>query len=303
MTTLVLRRCALWLAFSCAIAYGQQPPPTPESIMAQVAANQDRAEAERTRYVYTQHARVISRRGSTVMCEEITDSRITPAPTGVHTELLKLNGRLLRKGRYLPYTTLPPDKTLPPPKPPATQTTGDSININLDENTDRDLVENIRANLINDKSRDGLNARLFPLTTKNQAEYIFHLAARERMNGRDVFHIVFAPKDKSDFDWKGDAYIDVTAYQPVLIRTDLARKVPLAVRALLGTNVPGLGFTVVYAPQPDNIWFPVSFGSEFKIHVLFFFRRQIIIDAQNAAFEKTHTGARILPSPAPSQPE
>jgi hypothetical protein len=152
----------------------------------------------------------------------------------------------------------------------------------------------MRTDLIDDKTKDGINADLFPLTTKGQADTQFHLVGRERINGRDVFHIAFRPKDKSDFGWKGDAYIDVDAYQPVVIRTDMSRKIPFAVRALLGTDVPGLGFSVVYAPQPDGVWLPVSFGTEFKIHVLFFFSRQIVIDAQNRDFEKTHVSSKIV---------
>jgi hypothetical protein len=83
-------------------------------------------------------------------------------------------------------------------------------------------------------------------------------------------------------------------YQPVVVRTTMARNIPFAVRTLLGTSLPGLGFTVVYAPQPDGVWFPVSFGTEFKIHVLFFFSREIIIDAQNSDFEKTHVTSKIV---------
>jgi hypothetical protein len=63
----------------------------------------------------------------------------------------------------------------------------------------------------------------------------------------------------------------------------------------LGTNVPGLGFTIVYVPQPDGVWFPVSFGTEFRLHVLFVIR-QIVIDAQNRDFEKTHVSSRIVGS-------
>ena len=46
--------------------------------MARVAENQDRAEAERAHYVYVQHAKMVSRHGKTVKCEEITDYRMTP---------------------------------------------------------------------------------------------------------------------------------------------------------------------------------------------------------------------------------
>jgi hypothetical protein len=275
-------------------------PQTAESIMARVAINQDRTEAERVHYVYLQHAHVISRKNKTVMCEEVTDSRITPLASGSHGELLKLDGRLLRSHKYVTYTSplaKQDGKT-------QMQSDQDSISITIgDKETDCGLVESMRSNLTNDKSKDGIGARLFPLTSQSQSDYLFHLVGREHVNGRDVFHIDFHPKDKDEFTWKGDAYIDATAYQPVVVRTTMARNIPFAVRTLLGTSLPGLGFTVVYAPQPDGVWFPVSFGTEFKLHVLFFFSREIIIDAQNSDFEKTHVNSKIIDGENPIQPQ
>ncbi len=74
--------------------------------MARVAANQDRAEAERQRYVYVQHARMTSGKGTTVFCEELTDYRITPSSDGSQDELLKLDGRVRAKGKYVAYHAL-----------------------------------------------------------------------------------------------------------------------------------------------------------------------------------------------------
>jgi hypothetical protein len=51
---------------------------------------------------------------------------------------------------------------------------------------------------------------------------------------------------------------------------------------------------VVYEARPDGVWFPVSFGTEFKLHVLFFFSREIAINAQNRDFEKTHVSSKIV---------
>jgi hypothetical protein len=292
MTPLCL--IALGRALVCSNTHAEQQiepeaPPTAKSIMALVAANQDRAEANRLHYLYLQHAHVVSRKGKTIMCEEVTDSRVAPSSSGSNQELLKLDGRVLEKRKYVTYT-------LPLAKHNGkTQEDADDDSISIDsEDTDRKLVENMRSNLTNDKSKDGIGAHLFPLTSKGQSDYLFHLVGREHINGRDVFHINFHPKDKDDFGWKGDAYIDTTAYQPVIVRTTMARKIPFAVRAFLGTNLPGLGFTVVYAPQPDGVWFPVSFGTEFKLHVLFFFSREILIDAQNSKFERTHVNSRIV---------
>lgn len=294
------------LTFVSVTARGQQteravePLPTVAEIMARVAANQDHADAERAHYIYLQHAHVTSRKGKTVMCDEVTDARVTPSSSGSQAELINLNGRLLHKGRYVTYTTLPAAQGDPNAgakedhDSPSAEVGGDDV--------DRDLVENMRSNLINDDSKDGIAADLFPLTSKSQSDYLFQLVGRERMNGRDVFHVEFRPKDKDDYGWKGDAYIDATAYQPVAVSTSMARKVPFGVRALFGTDLPGLGFTVVYAPQPDGAWFPVSFGTEFKLHVLFFFGREIVIDAHNSNFEKTHVSTKIVADGAALQP-
>ena len=285
--------------------------------MARVATNQDAAEAERAHYVYVQHAKMADRRGNTIMCEEITDYRFTPSSDGSKEDLLKVDGRYLKNHKYLTYTALLPrdeDKPKDADKDKSAERTKDkgkdkkdkkdkdkdpAFDPNSDETIDRDIVENIRWGLIHDKSKDGINAHLFPLTSKDQADYAFRMIGRERMNGREVYHIGFGPKKKDDYGWSGDAYIDTTAYEPVLVTTGMARKIPFVVRTLLGTNVPGLGFTVTYAPQPDGVWFPVTFSTEFKIHVLYFFHREVFLNAENRDFEKTHVTARIVGDATP----
>jgi hypothetical protein len=304
--------------------------------MSRVAANQDASEAERAHYVYVQHARMSSRKGKTILCEEITDYRFTPSAGDTHEQLLRVDGRFFKNHKYVSYSKLlPRDEDKPKnadldqksdqksDQNNETSATPDStdkenerqdnenkdqkrkkdkdpaFDPNSDETIDRDLVENIRWNLIHDKSKDGINAHLFPLTSKDQANYTFRMIGRERLNNRDVFHIAFRPKKKDDFGWSGDAYIDTTASQPVLVTTGMARKIPFAVRTLLGTNLPGLGFTVTYAPQPDGVWFPVTFSTEFKIHVLYFFHRQVFLNAENREFEKTHVTSRILSEATP----
>jgi hypothetical protein len=306
------------LVFSC-VCGGQdkgsnhEQLPTAESVMARVAANQDKAEAERAHYVYVQHAKMASRRGNSVMCEEVTEYRFTPSADGSQEELLKVDGRFLKQNKYVSYTTLLPrdedkpkdsdnEKDNSEKKEKKDKDKDPAFDPNSNETIDRDIVENIRWNLIHDKSKDGYNAHLFPLTSKDQLDYSFRMIARERLNDRDVYHIAFRPKKKDDFGWSGDAYIDTTAYQPVLVTTGMARKIPFAVRTLLGTNVPGLGFSITYAPQPDGVWFPITFSTEFKIHVLYFFHREVILDAQNRDFEKTHVTSRIVGEATPVDP-
>ncbi|HEY9138299.1 MAG TPA: hypothetical protein VIM67_08510 [Terriglobus sp.] len=247
---------------------------------------------------------MISRSGKTIRCEEITDSRVTPAADGSTQALLQLDGRLLRGKQYVSYHELPKrpvvpdelkdDPALPKEERQRRRKEREKIE-DVDEFVDQDLVEHLRKNLTNGKSKDGFSAGLFPLTSKAKEQYVYTLKGRERRNGRDTYHLTFTPKNTSDYGWRGDAWIDTEAFQPVIVQTMMAKNIPFAVRFMLGTSVPGLGFSVTYAPQPSGTWFPVSFGSEFKINVLFFFHRTILISTENREFEKTHVESRIVP--------
>jgi hypothetical protein len=295
----------------CALAAEPAPASlTADQIMTRVAANQDRTEAARTHYIYMQHIRAVSRKpGGRVMCEEITDSRVSPQANSSHQQLLTLDGRLWRKGQYIHYTTLQQDG---PAESKSKQAKTEQEDL---DGMDVDLVENLRKNLTNDGSdekphegvdgaenehdradgsKDGLGKGLFPLTSKRQQQYAFQLLGRQTMNGREVYRVSFRPRDKNDFDWKGEAFIDVNEFEPVVVYTQMSRKIPLAVRTVLGTNLPGLGFSVTYDRQPDGVWFPVSFGTEFRMRVLFFIARDISMSLSNTHFEKTHSDVRIL---------
>jgi hypothetical protein len=310
----------------CACAAQSAAPAalTADQIMARVAANQDRTEAARTRYIYQQHIRVVSRKpGGKVMCEEITDSRVSPQQKKSQQQLMTLDGRYWQKGRYVHYTTLQEhddtdskDAAAKGGEPNGAQPKNEEVKTEKDDldGLDIDLVENLRKNLTNegsedtakhghvqidvnqsgDTSKDGLAKGLFPLTSKQQSKYVFKLVGQQKMNGRDVFHVSFRPKDKSDFDWKGEAFIDTQEFEPVVVYTEMSRKIPLGVRVLLGTNLPGLGFSVTYDREPDGVWFPVSFGTEFRMRVLFFLARDISMSLENTHFEKTHSDVRIL---------
>jgi hypothetical protein len=264
-------------------------PLSADQIMAKVAANQDRTEAARSHYIYLQHIRMVSRKpGGKLMCEEVTDSRVSPQQKESQQQLMTLDGRYWQKGHYVHYTTLQEQETAGP-KGKEVKTEKEDL-----DGLDIDLVENLRKNLADDKSKDGLGKGLFPLTTEQQEKYLFKLQGRQMMNGRDVYHVSFRPKDKNDFDWKGEAFIDAHEFEPVVVYTVMSRKIPLAVRTLLGTNLPGLGFSVTYNREPDGVWFPVSFGTEFRMRVLFFIARDISMSLANTHFEKTHSDVRIL---------
>lgn len=251
-------------------------PLTAEAIMARVAANQDRSEDLRKQYVYRQRTHVVTHKpkDGRLQREETADYDVTPTPEGTEKQLKHITGRYWNKGKY---ETFEADKA-----PDA-------------DGIDGSLVGSFREDLLNDKSKDGLAKDLFPLTSEQQKDYKFTLLGQEVQDGdgRSVYHIGFGPKDSHDIAWAGEAYIDAAEFQPVRVFTKLSRRIPFAVRTLLGTDVPGLGFNVVYKRQEDGVWFPTSFGTEFRLHVLFFINRDISVSCENTGFQRTHVESKM----------
>ena len=191
------------------------------------AANQDRAVKQRAEYVYQQRIRVISHKSNgKLMRDETTYYQVTPTPDGTKKELKQVVGKAWVKNHYVEF-----DKE-PGPDP---------------DGLDGDLVHDLRDDLANEKSRDGLSGDLFPLTTDQQKGYQFVLEGEETLNGRCAYRIQFVPRDKDVWKgdnppWRGEALIDAQDFQPVRVYTKLAHKLPLFVRTVLGTNLPGIGF-------------------------------------------------------------
>src|ERR1051326_7859668 len=111
-------------------------PPGAEPIMARVAANQDRSNQLRSEYIYHQHIHLVSQKANgTQMHEESADYLVTPTPLGTKKELQLLKGHYRRKGYYLEFDGEPaPDR----------------------DGLDGDMIHDMREDLANDKSRDGL---------------------------------------------------------------------------------------------------------------------------------------------------
>lgn len=249
------------------------PPLTASEIMARVATNQDQSEALRRQYVYKQHIHIISRKpGGKLLREEAADYDVVPMPDKTEKQLKQLTGRYRHKGKYEDFQGEPAPEA-------------DSL--------DGSLVKSFRDDLANDKSKDGLGKDLFPLTSEEQKAYDFKLLGQETENGRSVYHIKFWPKDKDEITWAGEAYIDAAEFEPVRVFTKLSRRIPFFVRTVLGTDLPGLGFNVVYERQPDGVWFPATFGTEFRIRAVFFINRDVSIALENSAFEHTHVESRM----------
>ncbi len=278
-----LRVVGLLLVASLSVAQSLEPkkaspepntPLTADAIMAHVAANQDSSEALRKEYVYQQHTHVVTHKpkGGRVQREEMADYDVTPTPDGTEKKLKRITGRFWKKGKYETFE--------------------------LDHDTDGEgldgsLVKSFRDDLLDDKSKDGLAKDLFPLTSEQQKDYTFTLLGQEMQERRSVYHIGFRPKDKNDITWGGEAYIDAAEFQPVRVFTKLSRRLPFAVRTLLGTDVPGVGFNVVYKRQEDGVWFPSTFGTEFRLHAVFFINRDISVSCENSGFQRTHVESKM----------
>ena len=253
-------------------------PLSADEIMQRVAVNQDKAEDLRRQYVYKQHIHVVSRKtNGKVMREESADYDVFPSAQGSSKKLTQLAGKFWNNKEYQTYTAEPA---------PDDDRWGYSL--------DGDLVTDFRHDLVDEKkSKDGLAAHLFPLTSKQQEKYIFKLLPDQTMNGRSVYRIGFEPKDKSDVDWSGEAFVDKEDFQPVMVFTKLSRKLPFLIRTTLGTDLPGVGFSVTYKRQPDGLWFPATFGTEFRLKAVFFIKRDISVSLLNSDFEHTHVDSTV----------
>jgi hypothetical protein len=268
-----------WILGRCDIAPAQTPEPVDE-IMAKVAANQDRAESLRTAFVYDQELRLRFLRGNGKVAREETRAyAVTPTEKGISKELVHFEGSYEKDGRMIPYSE------------PGFEY--------RDMDIDGELIDDLADDLANDRhSRDGIAADLFPLTTREQRKYRFTLKGTREFRGHDVYRIAFEPKNKSwDEDdgtpWAGEILVDRKDYQPVLVSTRLAKGIPIAIRTLLGTNLKGLGFQLRYEKFDEGLWFPVSYGSEFEVKALFFYKRKIAISLANKGFQRAQVDAHV----------
>jgi hypothetical protein len=252
-----------------------------DEIMQRVAANQDSSQELRSAYVYHQKVRVrsLDTKGR-ARHEETTEYTALPGPQGTKKELVSVSGRYLHKGQYVAYEQKDVDKA---------------------NGLDIGIVRELRDELTNDeKSRDGLNHELFPLTSQEQAKYTFELKGEETAQHMRAYRVAFQPKPSHNFEidtsegpWVGEALISADAFQPIEVVTKLAHQVPLAVKVLLGTNIHGLGFTVRYQKVEGGAWFPVSYGTEFSLRVLFGWARTVTVSLDNSGFQKVDVSSTV----------
>jgi len=267
------------LLFFASISILPAQTPDVESIMSRVGRNQAKSEEARQDWVYSQKQLLRMIRGTGKLArEEHREYAITPKRRGVDKELTSFDGKYAEHGRETSYD-----------KPGYTYKELD---------IDGELIDEMSNEMTDDeKGRDGIARDLFPLTYHEQLRYNFRLKGSETYRGRKVYRVAFEPKphvkSEDSMAWKGEALIDAEEFQPVLVNTSSAMRIPMAVKILLGTNIRGLGFSVSYQKFADDVWFPVSYGGEFDVRAVFFYRRKISISLANSDFRKTDVSSKI----------
>lgn len=265
----------LWFLLSA------MPPTTAEGIMLRVALNQDRDQEMRTAFVYHQNVLVrLQRSNGKLAREEYGEFTVTPTPTGLSREQTLFHGKYLAHGKEVEFD----------------ESGYEHKSIDIDADFAKSLLEGFG----NDQgSRDGVDHDCFPLTSKEQPKYKFHLEGIEDYRGTPVYRITFEPKRKPSIyaddngEWIGEVLVDQKEFQPVLVTSSLAFKIPTWVKVIFGTNVQQLGFKVTYKKFDEGLWFPVTYGGEFKLKAVFFYSRRVGLSMQNSGFQRAVVNSNV----------
>jgi hypothetical protein len=257
--------------------------PNVDSIMSQVAAHQDQAEQVRARYTYTQKVRIRAIHSNGKLSrEESCVYNVIPNDKGTKKDLAQCRGCYESKGQFVEY-----------------HKSGES-NPDRKIDIDADLLPGLRDDLVNDKeSKDGLAKHLFPLTSAEAKKYQYGLAGEENYRGEPVYRVKFWPKKEHEgFDdektvWAGETLIDKADLQPISITTHMAKGLPLLVKTMMGTNLHQLGFAVSYRRFDGAVYFPVSYGAEFDVKAVFFYKRTFTIALENTDFRRGQAESQI----------
>ena len=276
-----------WLHVVFVVRLLGQATPDGGAIMTETAENMDKALDARRQYIYQQKVRASLVRSNGHMARrEKREYDVTPAPGATEKKLVRLEGEYFKGKETIRYSQL------------GFKHKGMDI--------DGELMEELIDELVSArKSRDGIPKSLFPLSVAKLPNYKFTFHETQALRGRPAHHITFEPARKEtcvviggDDDecaapWKGDAWIDAEDLQPVQMQTQLAFAIPRAVRVLLGTNLRQTGFAVSYRRLAPGVWFPVSYGAEFRIDVLFGYKRTITLSMENSDFRRTNAESKI----------
>jgi len=235
----------------------------------------------RREFVYRQKVIIRFTRGDGRLArEELRELQVTPTPEQTEKIMLRFVGKYEKNGKLLEY--------------------GEPGFRHKELDLDGEIMSEFAEEFTNDKkSRDGIAKDLFPLTSQEQSKYRFKLSGEAGHQGKAVYRITFEPRGKGweeneGAPWSGELLVDQVEYQPVLVTTRLAKDIPLAVKVLLGTDIHWLGFKIAYEKFGEGIWFPVSYGGEFKLKAVFLYKRNIAIALSNSDFQRTAVSTRLV---------
>ena len=239
------------------------PGPSVTEIMARAAANQTRDATLRKQFTYEQRVHVQTRHTNGKLARDETAEYLVfpdPDPKGPGRKLTSISGRYWKNGRYIEFhgTTAPEPNSL-----------------------DEGLIQSFRDDL--------MRQRGFPSHCGRTEDDRFELLGEQDVHGRKAWRIGFGPADKKDIDWTGETLVDQQNFQPVNIYTKLSRRIPFAIRTLLGTDLPGIGYNLDYQRIDDSVWLPSSYGSEFTLRLFFFLNREINVSMESSGFRHTQT--------------
>ncbi len=255
--------------------------------MARVVANVAAAEPARRSYVYHQTVRAsLTKTNGKPVRKERREYDVLPGEERTEKKLAEFEGERYEGKEAELY--FKPD-------------TGGGL--------DAELIGSMTNELVDDhKSRDGIPHDLFPLAERDLPRYNFTLKERGDFRGRPVYKIAFEPVQKDfcvkvgededdeedcDTPWRGEIWVDAEDLQPARIVTDLDKAIPWGVRVFLGTNVKQLGFSVSYQRVEPGVWFPVSYGTEFRLDVLWFYKRNITLGLESKDFRRADASSTI----------
>ena len=263
---------------------GAVEAPDAASIMARMVVNVAAAEPARRSYVYHQTVRAsLSKTNGKPVRKERREYDVLPGEERTEKKLAEFEGERYEGRETELY--FEPDKG---------------------EGLDAELIRSMTQELVDDhRSRDGIPHNLFPLTERDLPHYTFTLLERGDFRGRPVYKIAFDPllkdlcvkesghEEECDSPWKGEIWVDTEDLQPARIVTDLGAKIPWGVRVFLGTNVKQLGFAVSYRRVEPGVWFPVSYGTEFRLDLLWFYKRNITLSLESKDFRRADATSSI----------
>ena len=309
---------ALILVLSAgSLAVGADTPVDALAIMQTVAANTSAATEARRQYIYTQKVRAsLLRSNGQVVCKESREYSVIPQEKTTDKTIVSFSGECREGNRMVPYTALELKK-------PGLKETGLKEKASP-EDGDRESIVGVVNGLVNARnSRDGIPRELFPLLAEDLPYYKFTLKGETTVQGRRAYDILFEPVDLKNFciqvgdentgfklrvevrsdnvapegslcrSWKGEAWIDAEEYQPIRIDTQVAKGVPWGVRVFLGINIRQLGFSINYKRVVENVWFPATYGTEFRVVVFWGYKRSIRLSMENLDFRKTDARSTI----------